>query len=61
MTSDLESLVETSYATIFVWTVQACFGPFFELRPEERRTQLASTRPAGFAAGKNFGSLHFLV
>ena len=35
MTSDLESLVETSYATIFVWTVHACFGPFFELRPEE--------------------------
>ena len=42
---------QIAYETMFVWTVQACFGPSFELSQKEEE-QFVSTRPVGFAAGK---------
>ena len=49
--SDLKFMAQTTYATMFVWTVLTFFDHFD--RRKKKKNQLTSTRPVGFAAGKN--------
>ena len=44
MTSDLKFMAQITYATMFVWTVLALFGP--NGKSKEDRRQLATTRVA---------------
>ena len=55
LTSDLKFMAQTTYPTMFVWTVLALFGPNGGKKKEERKNPLTSTRVVGFAAPKNLG------
>ena len=49
--SELKFMAQTAYTTMFVWTVLKLF--FIFLEEERRKNPLTSTRPVGFAVGKN--------
>ena len=49
--SDLKFLAQTTYATMLIWAALT-FCDHFDRRKKERKNQLTSTRPVGFAAGK---------
>ena len=55
LTSDLKFMAQTTYATMFVWTVLAFFGQI--IKKERKKEEFVSTRVVGFAATKNTHSL----
>ena len=62
LTSDLKYMAQTTYATMFVWTVLDLLLNFLrkkERKKEDERTPLISTRVVGFAATKNNFPKHF--
>ena len=59
LTSDLKSMTQTTYAAMFVWTLWPSFGQMIKKEEERRKKEFVSTRPVGFAAGKNSKHLAF--
>ena len=45
-------MAQTTYTTMFVWTVLTFFWTFIK-KERKKKDQLTSTRPVGFAAGEN--------
>ena len=50
LTSDLKFMAQTTYATMFVWTVWPSFGQM--IKKERKKEEFVSPRPVCFPAGK---------